>query len=134
MKVILKQLIYFSGNTFDYLKCGQGIIHPDEWFKEVFQESFCNSNYCEHLPRNGSICEHFAGCLHVFKKQVRGTAIDALTNMWTCPKVPHYVSPNINKYSHIFKQPIVIRNPTPTFFCNQGFGEEIRSILDGNND
>jgi hypothetical protein len=134
MKVILKQLIHFSENSFDYLKCDQNVIHPDEWFKEIFQTSFCNSNHCSQLPQNGNQCEHFAGCLYAFKKQVRGTAVDTLTNMWTCPKIPHYVPSNMHKYSHIFKQATVVRNPTPTFFCNQEFGEEIRSILDGNND
>lgn len=128
MKVILKQLLYFSEWVSDYSKFKHIIACPDSQIQRIFQESFCDSNYCGQLPEIIRPCEHLAGCLHVFRRQIRGINTNNLVVLSDYRKLPSKF-PNGNKHDN---EIIVVRNPTPTFFCNQGFEKEVKDILNGN--
>jgi hypothetical protein len=88
----------------------------------------CSSNFCGQLPDFNRPCEHLSGCLHIFRKQVRGLTTGDLIVLSDYRKSPPKF-PNGKKYDNRI---IVVRNPTPTFFCNQGFEGEVKDILDGN--
>lgn len=120
------------------------IACPDEYIQYVLQTVFCSSNFCGKLPEEGKTCKALAGCLHVFRRQIKGldkdTAIfdDVCNSILGNVSVPNNVInyqdfKNKKKQKQKYKYAVTIQPRTPTFFCNENFKKEIGEILDGNN-
>ena len=117
---------------------------PDDWIQYLLQTVFCSSDFCGKLPEEGQSCKAIAGCLHTFRRQIKGLDKNLAIFDGTCNNIlGNIFVPNNNvinyqdfknkkkqkqKYKYVVQQP-----RTPTFFCNENFKKEIGEILDGNN-
>jgi len=116
---------------------------PDEPIQHILQTIFCDSNFCGKFPGEEGQCKATAGCLHSFRRQMKGidSNLDIFNKM--CNSILNdTVHSNVISYQN-FKNTkkqkqkynhITIVPRAPTFFCNEGFKKEIGEILDGNND
>lgn len=94
----------------------------DDDIEYLFQTSFCDSNYCNMMPELGEKCVYFSNCLLAFKAQLKN-------------KTPKIVPIKHNKRGKTKKKQKTryIPQPYPTFFCNKNMEQEVRTIVDGNN-
>lgn len=120
IKVVLDQLIVVKSWL---LNSGYTInTCPDEYVKYTLQNAFCSSNFCGQLPKDDHQCKSIDGCLYSFKRQIN--------NNNNCNNVIDF---NSFKTKHKQKKKLKRIIYLPTFFCNEGFRNEIKEILDGNN-
>jgi len=107
----------------------QKTLESDEEFEYTLEEAFCDINICLHAGASvGAECLYKAGCLHSLRAQVMGSGNNVVSIR------PHRgrkqnKSRNNKTWKKKSKQYVA---PTPTFFCNDSFREEVETII-GNN-
>lgn len=105
----------------------------DDEIQYIFQSFICESNFCNKHLTDYSTCSDMIGCLAKFRKQIRGTEEDNTENkvIFLTARIKKKQDKKKGKTINVVVKPKV--EPTPTFFCNEKFGKEIRRILDGDN-
>ena len=117
---------------------------PDESIQFILQTIFCSSDFCGKSPGEEQQCKAIAGCLHSFRKQIKGLDNNLAIFNDACDNILKGIQPAKNvidyqsfrskkKAKQIYKHIATIPR-TPTFFCNESFKKEIGEILDGYND
>jgi hypothetical protein len=112
---------------------------PDDSIQHILQTVFCDSDFCGKSPGEDQQCKAVAGCLHSFRKQIKGLDNNLAIFNDACNTILGnnviYYQDFKNKKKQKQKYKYVVAAPrTPTFFCNDGFKKEIGEILDGYND
>jgi hypothetical protein len=115
---------------------------PDESIQFILQTIFCGSDFCGKSPEEGQQCKAIAGCLHAFRKQIKGLNNNMAIFKDACDNILGNSNNVIDfrDFKHKKKQKqkynyvVAVVERKPTFFCNDGFRKEIGEILDGNND
>lgn len=119
-------------------------VCPDDSVQHILQTIFCSSDFCGKSPGDGQQCKAIAGCLHAFRKQVKGLNSNLAVFDDACKNILGSMMPSNNvidyqrfstkkKQKQKYKYVVAVVPRTPTFFCNDRFRKEIREILDGNN-
>ena len=117
----------------------------DETIQHALQSIFCDSDFCGKLPGEGQQCKALAGCLHAFRKQIKGTDKNLSMFNSVCNNILNGITLNDKvidyqkfktkkKQKQKYKHVVTVVPRKPTFFCNDGFRKEIGEILDGDND
>jgi hypothetical protein len=116
---------------------------PDESVQYILQNIFCDSDFCGKSPGEGEQCKAIAGCLHAFRKQIKGLNNDLAVFDDVCKTILNSADKdgNVLSYQNFkskkkqkYKYVVNVIPRTATFFCNETFRKEIGEILDGNND
>lgn len=104
---------------------GESDLRPDEDIQYTFQMSFCESNYCGCRPHiTEEPCKFIAGCLSAFRNQaksLKSTVIQLSDYRGRKEKIAAKTKTGNKKH--------YVHSPEPSFFCNEGFKEEIKSIV-----
>jgi hypothetical protein len=83
---------------------------------------FCESGLCDTSPKHSGVeCPHKIGCMMALRMQILN-------------KIDHHGRKNkFHKKNKKGKSHQKYIPPTPKFFCNAGFREEVNDILNGDN-
>ena len=93
----------------------------DSSIHSVLEKSFCDSNYCGKRESNGKSCEYSVGCLSLFRKQLQSAPQDDM--------FPEEEEP-ARKTKKSKRQRRYVPEVYPTFFCSDGFIEEVNKVGD----
>ncbi len=118
---------------------------PDDSIQHILQTIFCSSDFCGKSPGEELQCKAIAGCLHSFRKQIKGLNSNLAIFDDSCKNILGSMMPSNNiidyqrfntkkKQKPKYKYVVAAVPRIPTFFCNESFKKEIGEILDGNND
>lgn len=107
------------------LETDKSSLRPDDEIQQLFQMGFCESNYCGLRPDiTDTSCRFLIGCLSAFrnqKKNPKGKVID-LSEYRGRKKEKSQKTKTENVKCRLY-------TPEPTFFCNEGFREEVDKIV-----
>jgi hypothetical protein len=115
---------WFNSTKFDSLAS-----FPDDDLQFVLQLSFCAADFCgTTLTTGNNECEYIAGCLAAFRRQIESKEEVKI------PKVIIHRGRNKkfdkeNKTAWQKEKKVKKAPPTPYFFCNDTFREEVEKII-----
>jgi hypothetical protein len=97
---------------------------PDADLENIIDVVFCDEIYCKNSDGKGG-CIYIIGCVNGFRNQIKTRPANI--------KIVDNNRPTKKKKSRWKKPAKVYVPPKPAFFCNDGFREEINSIINGSN-
>lgn len=124
MKFVLPKLITLR-EELSLVGPAKSILQDDDDFAFTLEEAFCDSNICGNAGiASGINCTYKIGCLQSLREQARagGKKITSIG-------LHRGRKRNKSKKNKRRKKYVA---PTPTFFCNDSFREEVDKII-GNN-
>lgn len=111
----------------------------DEDIENFLTETFCETNACGMSVINriqGTGCVNTAMCFYTLKKQLQGYNIlqGASAGRRLSKKERKELKKQSYTHKHVAKyEKPKIKDPKPTFFCREGFEEEVKRILNEDN-